>query len=256
MCWCEMLSLLLLVREEPPVPRLVAVCGVMLVELVAGPSCGLNSWWSWRLRGGPKPLINHWLEQCSSSNKCICDGVRGAGMNEELETDRGCVKSGARWILKPRLNCHACFGLQSGRQDLGSPTGQTVKETGKTSLNKSLSLKRVPILNMKNVREAQHLEVLNQVHCLWLCNNNRKLKIRCSVKLRYSPVILVLLFVFKLCCYCLITSSDQSWRFWRKWILKSWGARESRVWQTAAINQFYCTWQHKTPKSKLKGHLI
>lgn len=50
-------------------------------------------------------------------------------MNKELEIDKGCVKSGAGWMLKPSLNS----GLQRGRQDLVSPTGKMVKELGKTS---------------------------------------------------------------------------------------------------------------------------
>lgn len=33
------------------------------VELLAGPSCELNSWWSRRLPGGPKALIDHWTAQ-------------------------------------------------------------------------------------------------------------------------------------------------------------------------------------------------
>lgn len=39
----EVLALLVLVCEEPPVPWLVPVCFVMPVELLAGPSCELNS---------------------------------------------------------------------------------------------------------------------------------------------------------------------------------------------------------------------
>lgn len=39
----EVLALLVLVCEELPVPWLVAVCLVMPVELLAGPSCELNS---------------------------------------------------------------------------------------------------------------------------------------------------------------------------------------------------------------------
>lgn len=39
----EVLALLVLVCEGPPVPQLVALCLVMPVELLAGPGCELNS---------------------------------------------------------------------------------------------------------------------------------------------------------------------------------------------------------------------
>lgn len=68
--------------------------------------------------------------------------------------------------------------LQSGRRDLASPTGKMFK--------KSCPAPWTSLSHLKEVREAQDLEVLNQVHWLWLCNNNSKLKTQYSVKLRCS----------------------------------------------------------------------
>lgn len=137
-------------------------------------------------------------------------------MNEELQIVGGCVESGAGRILKPELNCRVSTGLASRVEARSSKSHrQNGQGAGQDFLNGSLLLKRALIINMKNVCEAQHLEVLNQVHCLGLCIFNFLLLLKCSVKLRYSLVI-VLLSVFKPCGYRLITSSDQSWRFWRK----------------------------------------
>jgi len=102
---CEMLALLLLVYEEPAVPQRVAACSLAAAELLAGPSCELNSW----TQTSEQPLTS--AAQLLSSYVAVV--FWGASVNKELEIDRGCVRSGAGRMLKPGLTCHASASLVS-----------------------------------------------------------------------------------------------------------------------------------------------
>lgn len=106
--------------------HILLLCLVKPVELLAGPSCELSCWWSRRLQGGPKTLIN--LEQLSSSDSGAGDGVQD-GQRCRF------VKSGAEWILEPGLNCCTSVYLVSGAAS--EPQGQNGQGAGQDFLDDS-----------------------------------------------------------------------------------------------------------------------